>query len=64
MITLPVAVDQVAVNELSPDTHSALMSEYTWTECVAPSVEAADTAMYAKGIDCFTKSVGCKSNQN
>lgn len=61
---LPVVVVQLATKALLPETHSPLISEYTWTEWDAPSVDFAETAKYEKGIDCFNRSVGCKFRLN
>lgn len=42
-----------------PDSHSPLISLYSRTLWLLPSVALADIAMYANGNDWFTKSVGC-----
>lgn len=53
-----VEVVQLATSELSPVTHSALISVYTCTECEPPSLALAETDKYEKGRDCLTRSVG------
>ena len=42
--TSPVVVSQFTTRLLSPETHSALMSAYTWTLCDLPSLAAAEIA--------------------
>lgn len=51
---------QFAVKERSPETHSALISVYTWTWWELPSEDWTVTERYEKGSDCLTKSEGLK----
>ena len=56
---MPVVVVQLAVRLLSPVTHSAEISVYTWTECDLPSLAATETERYENGSDWLTRSEGC-----
>ena len=51
-------VVQFATKLLSPVTHSAEISEYTWTLCELPSLDLTETARYEKGRDWLTRSEG------